>query len=156
MIYCSWKDKGRSSFCLLTCFFFLRSRVWTHSLMLVRQVLPLGPLCQPFFVGSFQDRVSWTICPGLTLSQYPPDLASWVARITDLATGPHLILFFVIGSQLCSSGWPGTCDLPASIFLTLRLQVTGMHHYTWILKLPYKPFITIPTLLNIGAGRTPA
>jgi hypothetical protein len=39
-------------------------------------------LNHPFFlcVRFFQDRVSWTVCPGLTLNHNPP--FSWVAGIT--------------------------------------------------------------------------
>jgi hypothetical protein len=58
-------------------FFFLSGSTgaWTHGLTVASRHLPLEPLTSPFFVlGFFQNRVLWTICPGLASNYGPPDL----------------------------------------------------------------------------------
>jgi hypothetical protein len=69
-----------SSFFFLSFFVFWSIGVWA-------QGLHLEPLHQPFFVmGIFQDRVSWTIPLGWLRTTVFLISASWVARITGLAT----------------------------------------------------------------------
>jgi hypothetical protein len=49
-------------------------------------ILPLEPLCQPFFVFRyFRDRVSRSICPGWLQNAIPLISAIWVARITSVS-----------------------------------------------------------------------
>jgi hypothetical protein len=64
--------------CLFVCLF-CGSGAWT-------QGLHLRPLHQPIFVmGFFQDRVSWTVCPGWLGTAIFLISASWVARIIGVS-----------------------------------------------------------------------
>jgi hypothetical protein len=83
---------GQHSKALSLFFFFQKYWVWTQGLC--RCSRSMEPLCQPFYVGNFQDGVlGRTICPGCLwtsiLNQEDWELrshsASWVARITDVS-----------------------------------------------------------------------
>jgi hypothetical protein len=43
---------------------------------------PPAPFCDGYFL---RQSLSWTVFPGLTLTTDPPDLCSWVARITGMS-----------------------------------------------------------------------
>jgi hypothetical protein len=59
----------------LCLFFSCSTGAWTQGLTLARHVL-LTPIYfgRLFWDGFFWDWVLWTICPGLTLNCYPPEL----------------------------------------------------------------------------------
>jgi hypothetical protein len=89
----------------LFCFglFFGSTEVWTQGLMLLGTAsLPLEPL---FYVGYFENRVSWTICSGWPWTLILLISASGVARITGVSHWFLALLGFWLGfHEICAPG----------------------------------------------------